>query len=479
MTQPPARQLRRDLSSRQIAMISLGGAIGTGLFLGSGLALSAAGPIAVAGYAVVAVVAVIIAYAVAEMVSVRPEPGGFAAVTHRYLGPLAGFVLRWLYWAVQVIVVGSEVVAAGIYVAYWWPGVPLWLPVAVFAALIVGVNVAAVKLFGEVEYWFAMIKVSAIAIFVLLGALYIVVGLPGHAPAGWSLWTQPDGIAPYGLHGLWLALAVITVSYGGVEAVAVTAAESSTPARDLPRAARRSVARLVLFYVLAMAVVVSVVPWRASAAGGGLQQSPFVVLFQVVGVPAAAALMNFVVLTAALSAANTNLYVAARMMHALGNDGYAPRRLGQLDRRGTPVAAVLAGAAGLAVAAWISAASPGTVFPFLLGLALFGGLSTWALILASHYALRRREPGTAPIRVPGAPATTGAAFVFVIAVLVTTAFFPPFATAWKVGLPAIVALVAAYALVARRSNRTLPPVPSQPRDAAVERSHQESDSRGA
>ncbi|MCT9008504.1 amino acid permease [Streptomyces sp. NPDC054766] len=451
---PETGGLRRSLSGRQIGMISIGGTIGTGLFLGSGLAISLAGPAVLVAYAAGAIVAVLLAYALAEMTVEHPEAGGFGAVTRRYLGPLAGFVQRWIYWTTQVIISGSEVVAVGLYVRYWWPQLPLWTAVTAFGLLILAVNLASVRLFGEVEYWSAMIKVTTIVVFIVCGLAYVFLGLPGHPATGVSAWTADGGFAPHGVTGVVLALAVVTLSYGGVEAFALSAAESRDPARDLPRAARGTVARLVLFYLLSTAVLVSIVPWRETAGADGIKQSPFVRLFDVAGVPAAAGLMNFVVLTAALSAANSQLYIASRTMFSLSRDKCAPAALGRVGRQGSPVNAVLASTAGLALAGVVSAVSPDDAFPLLLGIGLFGGMATWLIIFASHLAFRRRRAsaglGRATVSLPGAPFTTVAAMLFVVGVLVASAFTGPFAIAWKVGLPFLVLLAVLHPLVRRK-----------------------------
>ncbi|MEU4447264.1 amino acid permease [Actinosynnema sp. NPDC050801] len=444
--------LRRQLTSRQIGMISLGGTIGTGLFLGSSLAISMAGPAVVVAYLVGALAAVAVAYAVAEMVVVHPEAGGFGAVAARYAGPLAGYVQRWCYWATQVITVGGEVVAAGLYVRYWWPEVPLWAAVCVFSVAILAVNFAAVRLFGEVEYWFAMIKVTALVVFLVLGAFYIVLGPPGQDAAGLSAWTAHGGFAPHGLVGVLLAITVATFSYGGVESVAMTAAESRSPARDIPRAARRVVVRLTLFYVPATAIIVAIVPWTQAAAVDGVAESPFVTLFTSIGIPAAAGVMNLVILTAALSAANTTLYLASRTMHSLALDHYAPPALAAVTRHGSPVNAVLASTAGLAAAAVAAAVSPDAAFPVLLGIALFSGMTAWLLIFISHLAFRRarRHLPPSPVRLRGGALTAVLSLLYVVLVLVATAFTEAFGPAWQVGVPFVALVLLSYPLVRRR-----------------------------
>ncbi|WP_406689652.1 amino acid permease [Saccharopolyspora sp. ID03-671] len=454
-TAPAERSgLRRALSGRQVGMIAIGGAIGTGLFLGSGLAISIAGPAVIIAYAVAAFAALALAYALAEMIVVQPEAGGFGAVIREHLGGLPGFVSRWMYWAAQVVNIGSEVIAAGLYLQFWYPQLPLWIPVVGFSVVMLAINLAAVRFFGEFEYWFAMIKVVTIVVFVGLGIIYILFGLPGHEPAGVGALTEHGGFLPNGLGAVWLALTVVTFSYLGTEAVSMTAAESRDPARDVPRAARSTVLRLALFYVMGMLVVVSILPWNEVSSSEDVTESPFVRLFSMVGIPAAAGIMNFVVLTAALSAMNTNLYLTARMTHSLALDGYAPKWFARVSANGVPRRALVLSAAGLALAAALAVFTEESAFPLLIGLALFAALLVWLMIFGSHLVFRRRRAAQgldpSPVRLPGAPVTTVLAMLFVAAVLLTTPFTEQFNTAWKAGVPFLVVLAIAYYAINRK-----------------------------
>jgi len=447
-------ELHRRLSSRQLTMIALGGAIGTGLFLGSSLAISQAGPAVIVAYILCGLIALVIAYALAEMVVVHPTAGAFGTIAHSYLGPWAGFVLRWTYWCMQVIAIGGEVIAAGIYVQYWWPSVPLWLPVLVFAALALVVNAAAVSLFGEFEYWFAMIKVTAITVFILIGLAVIFFGLPRHPATGLHNLTAHDGFLPNGISGLATAMIFVLFSYIGTEVVSVTAAESENPQRDVPKAARRMIARLALFYVLAIVVVVTVVPWTVTAEGGSLDASPFVKVFSYAGVPAAAGIMNFVVLTAALSSANTNLYLTTRMMHSLARHGYSPRWTGNLSRSGVPRNALTLSALGLLLAVLLSWQSNSQAYLVLFGISVFAAIVVWTLILVTHAAFRYRRSQlglpASPVRLAGAPITSGIAALCLVAVLVSTFFVEGLDPAWQFGIPFFAVLLIAFAIVQRR-----------------------------
>ncbi|MGI8522756.1 MAG: amino acid permease [Nocardioides sp.] len=451
----PEGTLRRELKSRQLTMIGIGGAIGTGLFLGSTFAVSQAGPAVIVAYTLCGLVSLVIAYALAEMVVVHPTAGAFGAIAHAYLGGGAGFVLRWTYWAVQAIAIGGEMIAAGIYVKYWWPEIPLWLPVLAFSVLVLGVNTMAVKMFGEFEYWFAMIKVTAISLFILLGIVLIVFGLPDRDATGVGNLTNHGGFLPNGMSGLATAMVFVLFSYIGTEVVSVTAAESENPARDIPRAARAMILRLALFYILSILVVVTIVPWTVTAGGGDLTASPFVKVFDSAGIPAAATVMNFVVLTAALSSANTNLYLTTRMLHSLAAHRLAPAWTGRLSSAGVPRAALLLSGSGMLVAIILSWNQNSQAYLVLFGISVFGALVVWILILLTHMALRakRAKLGLPPssFRMWGAPVTPALVIVFLAAVLFSTTRIDGLDPAWKFGLPFFAVVIVSY-LVIRRTD---------------------------
>lgn len=451
--------LHRQLSGRQLSMMGLGGAIGTGLFLGSGLAISQAGPATIIAYIVSGLVTLVVAWALAEMTVVHPTAGAFGVLAHAYIGRWAGFVVRWTYWAVLSIAVGGEVVAAGIYVRFWWPEIPLWLTTIVFSAAIVAVNAGAVKTFGKVEYWFSMIKVSAIVAFILLGLALIFFGLPSQPPAGMHNLVSNGGFMPHDIQGLLLAMVFVIFSFLGTEVVSVTAAESENPVRDVVRATKSMAFRLCLFYILSITIVLAVVPWTQTAqVGSDITASPFVMVFSAAGVPAAAGIMNFVVLTAALSAANANLYVTSRMLHSLAAHNYAPKWTGKLTKGGAPLRALLISSIGLLIAAIISLVAADTAYLALFGVAVFGALVVWILILVTHMRFRflrtRHNLPASPAPLRGAPITTALAMLFVGAVLVSTLFIDSLKLAWVAGLPFFALVLGAYFYVDRRTKGT-------------------------
>lgn len=438
--------LQRQLSSRQLAMIAIGGAIGTGLFLGSGLAVKLAGPGVIIAYAFGAVVALLMMGALSEMAVVHPTAGSFGVYAELYLNSWAGFAVRYSYWFAQVIATGSEIVAVAIYCQLWFPNVPGWIWIAAFSAGLVYVNARAVGNFGAFEYWFAMIKVVTIVIFIVLG-VSLVFGFGFSSPIGLENLTRHGGFLPNGWKGVWLASSFVVFSYIGVEVVAVTSGEAKEPRKAIPRALRSMVARLVVFYLASITVLVVIVPWNET----GLKVSPFVLVFQRVGIPAASHIMNFVVLTAALSSINTNLYLITRMMFSLARGGYAPKSFGRVTSRGVPINALLAGTFGLAIAAVVAVKwQQSPAYLYLLGVAFFGGLFVWAMIFITHLRFRahRKRLGLepSPIQVPFYPFTSVLGLILVVSLTLTTWWVPGLRITVVSGIPWLGAVTLCYYL---------------------------------
>lgn len=435
--------LHKELTRAQIIMISLGGAIGTSLFLSSGIALGYAGPSVLISYAIAGFFAVAMVLSLSEMAVMHPAAGSFGTYAETYLNPLAGFVVRYTYWFAQVIATGFEAVAAGIYMTWWFPGTPVWLWSLGFAGIVIYVNSRSVGNFGRAEYWLAFIKVTAIVLFIILGASRIF-GL-GAEPVGLhNLYGLPGGFFPHGVHGMWMAVILGMLSFSGIEVIAVTAGEVPNPEKAIPAALRTMAIRLFLFYVLALAVVAAIIPWTETGGSVTVAESPFVKILSLTGIPHAAGIMNFVIISAALSGMNTNVYLCTRMLFSLSRGNYAPRFLGQLSRSGAPVMATLLSGAFIFAAVVLAKFTP-RAYAYLQGVALFSIIIVWILILICHLRFRRvHKAADLPVRMPFFPVMQFAGLAILLAVLITMLLDPDWRLSWIVGVPWLGALMVAY-----------------------------------
>lgn len=441
--------LRHQLTKAQITMIGLGGAIGTGLFLGSSLAIGSAGPAVVISYAIAGFAALVMVFSLSEMAVAHPAAGSFGVYAELYLNPWMGFVVRYTYWIAQVIAVGGEAVAAGVYMTYWFPDAPVWMWSVGFAFILLYVNSRSVANFGSFEYWFAMIKVVAIVLFIILGCVAIFgVGRP--AIGFDNLTGLPGGFMPNGFHGVWMAVIVGIFSFVGIEIIAVTSGEAKDPTTAIPAALKTMALRLFLFYILALTIVVSFVPWTQTGAQV-VAQSPFVKVFEYSGVRHAAGAMNFVVISAALSSMNTNIYLCSRMLFSLSRGNYAPRFLGRLSPAGAPTAAILTSGGCVLAAAALSILTP-LAYNYLFGVAIFGAILVWMIILGSHLSFRRRHKAEdLAVRMPFFPYLQWAGLALLAAILVTMGLDREFWNiAWIVGVPWLVAISAFYFIWKKR-----------------------------
>ncbi|TKD51718.1 amino acid permease [Sphingomonas baiyangensis] len=441
--------LAKTLSKAQVVMIGLGGAIGTGLFMGSGIAINYAGPAVILSYIIAGFAAVVMVFSLSEMAVVHPSAGSFGTYAETYISPGAGFMVRYTYWMSQVVAIGGEAVASGVYMSFWLPEVPVWMWSLGFAATLLYINSRSVGDFGSFEYWFALIKVVAIVLFIILG-LSTILGL-GTEPVGFdNLTGLPGGFMPNGFSGVWMGVLIGIFSFVGIEVVAVTSGEMAEPQKAIPAALRTMAVRLILFYLLALTIVVSFVPWTESGAEV-VEQSPFVRVLAYTGVPYAAGIMNFVVISAALSSMNTNIYLGSRMLFSLARGRYAPAFLGKLSPNGTPVAAILISGVCILLAAGLSKLTP-LAYNYLFGIAIFGAMLVWMTILVSHLRFRQRHRAEdLPVRMPFFPYMQIAGLVLLAAILVTMAFDTAFWNiAWIVGVPWLVLLAVAYQIWKRR-----------------------------
>ena len=442
--------LRRELSARQLSMIAIGGAIGTGLFLGSGFAIGFAGPAVLLSYLIGAVIALLLMGCMCEMTVAHPTPGSFGAWAEFYVSPLAGFLVRYAYWAGVVFAIGTEITAIAVYMRYWFPAVPGWMWICGFALVMVLVNAVNVKVFGAVEYGFSSLKVVAIVLFLLLGTW--VLFSAGHggrlddgARIGFANYTAFGGFFPKGVWGMWIAVLVSLFSYFSIEMIAVAAGEAREPQRAIRQAFRATVFRLVFFYLCTLAIVLAIVPWSLMAEGK--TQSPFVTVMQRTHIAGAAGVVNFVILIAALSAMNSQIYITTRMMFSLSRAGYAPKSLGRLSKRGVPLGALLVSTIGIAVAACLNTLYHDRSFLLMLAISMFGPMFAWLMIFVTHLKFRQHHAGERlAFRMWGYPYTSLVGAVLMAAALVTTLFVREFRPTLVYGIPFLIVLTVVYAM---------------------------------
>jgi amino acid transporter, AAT family len=371
--------LRPQLSAGQMTMVAVGGSIGTGLLLGSAAAIEMAGPAVILTFIAAAFINLTVTMALGELASAHPAAGSFGVYGDLYLNHWAGFISRAGYWAAISVSIGAEMVASATYMGYWFPRIPALVWVLVFSFALLLLNLRSVGDYGRFEYWFAMVKVVTIAAFVVLGAALL---LSRRVP---QQYTAQGGFFPKGPLAPLLALTFAIYTFGGVEFVAVTSGESRSPA-EVGKAVRMTFFTLTLVYLGAITMLVGVMPWNRT----GVTESPFVTVFRTVDIPGASNLMNFVVLTAALSGANAALYVSSRMLFSLARTGWAFARLGRLNALGSPTLALVASSYGILVAVALEQWAPGDAFVYILRAAFFGMILSWLVSLAAHVSFRRR-----------------------------------------------------------------------------------------
>ncbi|BDB40407.1 GABA permease gabP [Mycobacterium kiyosense] len=417
LAMPSAPQLRQGLSQRHLNMIAIGGVIGAGLFVGSGVVIHKTGPAAFLTYAICGLLIILVMRMLGEMAAANPSTGSFADYAATALGGWAGFSVGWLYWYFWVIVVGFEAVAGGKVLNYWFPA-PLWLSSLCLMLLMTTTNLFSVSSFGEFEFWFAGIKVATIVLFLGLGTAFAFGWLPGRR-GGFANLTAHGGFFPHGVGAVFAAIVVVIFSMVGAEVVTIAAAESRDPERAVARATNSVVARIAVFFVGSVFLLVVVLPWNSTELGA----SPYVAALKQMGIPGADQVMNAVVLTAVLSCLNSGLYTASRMLFVLADRGQAPAQLVRISGRGVPHVAIIGSSVvgfGCVLMAWLA---PDTVFLFLLNSSGAIILFVYLLIALSQLVLRRHTPGER-LRVrmwffPGLSLLTAAG---IVAVLVQMAF---------------------------------------------------------
>lgn len=437
--------LRKSLRRRHMQMIALGGVIGAGLFVGSGVVVGAAGPAAVVSFAITGLLVVLVMRMLGEMAVAMPAVGGFYEYSRISLGELAGFLTGWMYWYFWIIVVALEAVAGAKILRTWWPDVPAWEFTLALTALFTVVNLLSVRSYGEAEFWFASIKVVAITVFLIAGTVFVFGLWPG-AEGGFIHLQRHGGFMPNGIVPVLTGAVAATGFYFGTEIVAIAAAESAEPEKAVAESMQSVIWRVLIFYVGSIFLVVCIVPWNDA----GLMSRPYVSVLEALRIPGAATAMSLVILTAVLSALNSGLFASSRMLMALAAKGDAPRVFATLDRRGVPVAALLAGTAFAYAAVVMSYVSPDKVFAFLVNSYGTVAIFVYVLIAVSQLKLRRRLEREMPhrlrMRMWGYPHLTRFAILLMLLIVAAMAIIPEQRTALIFGILSVAVLLAAFRL---------------------------------
>lgn len=378
-------QLKHGLSNRHIQLIALGGSIGTGLFLGISQTIKLAGPSVILGYALAGLIAFFMMRQLGEMVVEEPVSGSFSYFAYKFWSPFASFMSGWNYWVLNVLVCMAELSAIGLYVQYWWPEIPTWISALGFFVLINAINLLHVKVFGETEFLFSMIKILAIIGMIGYGAWLLASGHGGAHASISNLWAL-GGFFPNGISGLIMAMAIIMFSFGGIELVGIAAAETKNPTTTIPKAVNQIVYRVLLFYVLTIIVLLSLFPWNQIAEGG----SPFVLIFDSLGSQGVATVLNFVVLTAAISVYNGTSYGTSRMLLGLAEQGNAPQFLKKINQRGIPYAAILCSALVTLLCVVLNYIFPEKAFKLLMSLVVSAIVINWMMLALTHLKFKQR-----------------------------------------------------------------------------------------
>ncbi|MER7014441.1 amino acid permease [Saccharopolyspora sp. NPDC000359] len=442
-----AAALSRGLSARHIRFIALGSAIGTGLFYGSSEAISQAGPSVLFAYLIGGAVVFLVLRALGEMAVADPVPGSFGEYASRHLGRLPGFLTGWTYTFEMIIVCIADVTALAVYMGFWFPDVPRWTWVLATLFVIAAVNLLSVRVFGELEFWFSVIKVVAIVAMIVGGIAVLVFGFTaggGHAePAVSNIWSN-GGMFPHGFEGFLLSFAVVMFAFGGTEIIGVTAGEAENPEQTIPRAVNTVPVRVLLFYVLTLGVIMSITPWQDISGEG----SPFVEIFQGLGLTSAAAVLNVVVITAALSAINSDIFGAGRMLFGMAERGQAPAVMGRVSRNGVPWMTVVIMTVALLVGVVLNYVVPEDVFTIIASIATFATVWVWLMIMLSHHRARKamspEEVAALKFPVPLWPYAQIAATAFLVFIFVLLAFSAETRVALVVGAAWLVLLSLGY-----------------------------------
>lgn len=454
--------LSRGLSARHIRFIALGSAIGTGLFYGSAGAIEKAGPSVLLAYLIGGAAVYLVLRALGEMAVRNPVSGSFGEYASEHLGPLSGFLTGWTYTFEMIVVCLADVTAFGVYMGFWFPDVPRWIWVLAIVFFIAALNLLTVKVFGELEFWFTLIKVTAILAMIAAGIAILIFGFGIHDTATGvsTLWAE-GGFFPNGFGGFVACFAIVMFAFGGTEIIGITAGEADDPARTIPRAVNTVPVRIMLFYIATLAVIMAINPWHTI----GTEGSPFVQIFAGIGIGPAATVLNIVVITAALSAINSDIFGAGRMMYGMAQRGQAPAVMAKVTRNGVPWMTVVVMTGALLVAVLLNYLIPESVFVVIASIATFATVFVWVMILLAQYRSRRQmsdeEVAALTFPVPLWPYGPLAALAFLGFVIVVLAFDADTRIALVVGVVWLAGLALAYRRFVRGPERADPvPVPT-------------------
>ena len=443
--------LRRGLSTRHIRFMALGSAIGTGLFYGSADAIRMAGPSVLLAYIIGGAVAYIIMRALGEMSVNNPNAGSFSRYARDYLGPMAGYITGWTYCFEILIVAIADVTAFGVYMGVWFPEVPHWIWVLSVVLIIGAINMMSVKVFGELEFWFSFFKVATIVLMILAGLGIIIwgIGNGGHPTGISNLWSH-GGFFAHGLTGMLLSLQMVMFAYGGIEIIGITAGEADKPENTIPKAINSVPWRILVFYVGTLFVIMSIYPWDQVGTNG----SPFVLTFQHLGVAAAAAVLNFVVITASLSAINSDIFGVGRMLHGMAEQGDAPKMFTAVSKRGTPWLTVVVMMVALLIAVLLNYLMPEKVFLVIASLATFATVWVWIMILLAQIGFRKKlgAEGRSQIRfpLPGGSVMSVIGILFLVFIIALIGYFPDTRLSLYAGAIWVVLLLVSYRLFKKK-----------------------------
>ena len=382
-------ELQRGLKNRHIQLIAMGGAIGTGLFLGSAHVIQSAGPSIILGYAIGGFIAFLIMRQLGEMIVHEPVAGSFSHFAYKYWGKFPGFLTGWNYWILYILVAMTELTAVAKYINYWWPHIPAWASVLFFFIIITLVNLGNVKFYVESEFWLSIIKVAAVVSMIIFG-IFLLFTADANSTASFSnLWTH-GGFFPNGFEGLFFMLAFLMFAFGGIELIGMAAAEADNPKKTIPKAINQVVFRILIFYVGSLTILLSLVPWNQLELGG-LDKSPFVMIFSQLGINWAAHLLNFIILTAALSVYNSGMYANSRMLYSLAKQGNAPKVFAKVNKQGVPIPAVLLSAALIFGCVLLNYFVPEKALSNLIYIVVGALVLNWAMITLTHLQFRRAK----------------------------------------------------------------------------------------